>query len=200
MSLNTANIIHIVVEVVTLLSITVYFLQQNRKMMDMIDSLSEQMDEQEEKIKKHDKVIADILKTLKDSPTSSAVPPPIILPSPLSSMFNSVLLNPSSDGFPSFFPTSQQHQQSTSYVEEASEEQFDEDEEEEEEIFESVVDVKEPEPEPEPEPMLQETKITDVKKKKKKKKKTSTSSNDIDKELEDELNELYKEEIMKNNT
>lgn len=203
MSLNTSNIIHIVVEVITLLSITIYFMQQNKRMMDMIDSLSEQVEEHEEKIKKHDSVIADILKTLKerDAPAVSSPPPPRII-TPITSMLNSVLLQqPSLDKFPSFFTQTQSHPTSSSFVEEADDEQIIEEEEEEEEEFippplpPTIV----PEP-PQIEPQIVEISEESVKKKKKKKKKSSSASIDIDKELEDELNELYKEELLKNNT
>jgi len=208
MSLNTSNIIHIVVEVITLLSITIYFMQQNKRMMDMIDSLSEQVEEQEEKIKKHDSLIADIFKTLKDrdAPVSSPQPQQPRIITPITSMLNSVLLQqPSLDKFPNFF--TQSKPTSSSYVvEEADDEPFGkiiEEEEEEEEAEEEYNPPTPPPPPPivpEPEPQIVEITEESVKKKKKKKKKSSSSSSDIDKELEDELNELYKEELLKNNS
>jgi len=207
MSLNTSNIIHIVVEVITLLSITIYFMQQNKRMMDMIDSLSEQVEEQEEKIKKHDSLIADIFKTLKDrdAPVSSPQPQQPRIITPITSMLNSVLLQqPSLDKFPNFFT---QSKPTSSYVvEEADDEPFgkiieEEEEEQEEEAEEEYIPPTPPPPiVPEPEPQIVEITEESVKKKKKKKKKSSSSSSDIDKELEDELNELYKEELLKNNS
>lgn len=217
MSLNTSNIIHIVAEVVTLLAITTYFLHQNRKMNELIDSLTERLEEQEEKIEKHDKVISDILKTLKSSKedgsgtTTSSAPQCVgdkcVLPTPpFASMLNSVFLeNP----FPQFFAPSVGT--SSSVVEEA-------DSELEEDYF--VENVEEPQQEiieeeeeeaiqspplelVQDEPQVVEIKdepVVEVSKKKKKKKKKSNSVSDIDKELEDELNDLYKEEIMRNNS
>jgi hypothetical protein len=211
MSLNTSNIIHIVVEVITLLSITIYFMQQNKRMMDMIDSLSEQVEEQEEKIKKHDSLIADIFKTLKDrdAPVSSPQPQQPRIITPITSMLNSVLLQqPSLDKFPNFFTQSNPTTSSSYVVEEDDDEPFGKiiEEEEEEEEQEEEEEYKPPTPPPpppivpEPEPQIVEITEESVKKKKKKKKKSSSSSSDIDKELEDELNELYKEELLKNNS
>jgi hypothetical protein len=217
MSLNTSNIIHIVAEVVTLLAITTYFMHQNRKMTDLIDSLTERLEEQEEKIEKHDKVISDILKTLKTKDGGGATPAPHCVgdkcvmptPPPFASMLNSVFMeNP----FPQFFAQPPSHSVGTtsSVVEEADSEEddephFNEEEEPAEEILiEEVQDIPcaiiEDVPqivEIKDEPVLSTTEIS---KKKKKKKKKSNSVTDIDKELEDELNDLYKEEIMRNNS
>jgi hypothetical protein len=217
MSLNTSNLIHIVAEVVTLLAITTYFLHQNRKMNDLIDSLTERLEEQEEKIEKHDKVISDILKTLKsnDKPTPSpqCVGDKCVMPTPpYASMLNSVFLD---NPFPQFF-AQPSTTTSSSIVEEADseveEKELDE-EEEEQPQQEIVVDEEEEDPQPiplpplelvEPEPKVVEIKdepvTTESSKKKKKKKKKANSVTDIDKELEDELNDLYKEEIMRNNS
>lgn len=217
MSLNTSNLIHIVAEVVTLLAITTYFLHQNRKMTELIDSLTERLEEQEEKIEKHDKVISGILKTLKTkdggSATSNSTPHCVgdkcVMPTPpFASMLNSVFMD---NPFPQFF-NQPSASVGTSIVEEADSELEEEHEEEEEPQQEIIVEEEEEELPPPPhalvenEPKVVEIKdeplvsSTEVSKKKKKKKKKANSVTDIDKELEDELNDLYKEEIMRNNS
>lgn len=56
MSLNTSQIIHIVTEMIALLSITAYFMNENKKLTGKLNSLSEKVEEQDEKLQKHDKV------------------------------------------------------------------------------------------------------------------------------------------------
>jgi hypothetical protein len=67
MSVNTSQVVHIVAEIVVLLSMTVYFMHENKKLASRIDSLSKKVEEQEEKLEKHDGVILDILKHLESS-------------------------------------------------------------------------------------------------------------------------------------
>lgn len=213
MSLNTSNLIHIVAEVVTLLAITTYFLHQNRKMTDLIDSLTERLEEQEEKIEKHDKVISDILKTLKSSKEGTTSAPQCVgdkcvLPTPpFASMLNSVFMeNP----FPQFFAQPSHSVGTTSSVVEEADSELEEDHfvEDEEEPQQEIIEEEELVTPPQlelvhDEPTIVEIKdepVVEVSKKKKKKKKKSNSVSDIDKELEDELNDLYKEEIMRNNS
>lgn len=219
MSLNTSNIIHIVVEVVTLLAITVYFLQQNRKMMNLIDSLTDKVDEQDEKIEKHDKVIADILKTI--NKTSMVSPP--------TSSFITSTKPPSSPSLPVITTTTTSNPVNICFgnscetdVEETDNEHEHEHEEEDDkhleedvqEIIHEVSKVEELDEEPPvvveiiEEPVVPPAPLVIIKKeenngkeetsskKKRKKKKKTPSMSDIDKELEDELNDLYKEEIM----
>jgi hypothetical protein len=213
MSLNTSNLIHIVAEVVTLLAITTYFLHQNRKMTELIDSLTERLEEQEEKIEKHDKVISDILKTLKTKDGGNSAPHCVgdkcVMPTPpFASMLNSVFMD---NPFPQFFSQPSASVGTSSIVEEADSEL--EDEQEDEEPQQEIIVEEEEEDElllpPPPlalEPQVVEIKdepivsTAEVSKKKKKKKKKANSVTDIDKELEDELNDLYKEEIMRNNS
>jgi hypothetical protein len=218
MSLNTSNIIHIVVEVVTLLAITVYFLQQNRKMMNLIDSLTDKVDEQDEKIEKHDKVIADILKTINKtntvSPTSSFITSSTSASLPISSpVITTTSSKPLNICFGNSCETDFEETEDEHEEEEVDHDHEHEDEEEEEqenyhdeEVIHETSKVEELEDEPvvveiieEPPPppvvIIEDVKETSHKKKRKKKKKTP-SMIDIDKELEDELNDLYKEEIM----
>ena len=198
MSLNTSNIIHIVAEVVTLLAITVYFLQQNRKMMNLIDSLTDKVDEQDEKIEKHDKVIADILKTMNKVNvasssfiTSSSLPISLPMSHPVNICFgNSCETDVGETENEEEFE--QEIDEETTKVEELEEQPV------VVEIIEKpVVHLPPPPPiviieEEEEDGNLKET----ISKKKRKKKKKTPSMIDIDKELEDELNDLYKEEIM----
>lgn len=218
MSLNTSNIIHIVVEVVTLLAITVYFLQQNRKMMNLIDSLTDKVDEQDEKIEKHDKVISDILKTINKTSIVSPTTSSFITSSASASLpiSSPVITTTSSNPVNICFGNSCETDlgETEDEHEEHEEEEFEHEHEHEEEeenhhnqeiIYETtkveeledepvVVEIIE-EPPPPPFVIIEDVKETSSKKKRKKKKKTP-SMIDIDKELEDELNDLYKEEIM----
>ena len=236
MSLNTSNIIHIVVEVVALLSLTTYVIQQNRKMMVIIDSLTEKVEEQEEKIDKHDKVISDILKKMsKNKEISFPKPLPasnfLLTPTPKSSKPVSICLDNERcqeifhneeeeeheyDEYDEYDDYEDEHKEE---VEDFVEEQSLVEEEEEqhyepkftvffpkvEEVFhqeQSISKVEElTDDQLEEVTLLEEEKVAvkeavipEVKDKKKKKK--SASMSDIDKELEDELNDLYKEEIM----
>lgn len=212
MSLNTSNLIHIVAEVVTLLAITTYFLHQNRKMTELIDSLTERLDEQEDKIEKHDKVISGILKTMKSKEGNNCVGDKCPLPTPpLASMLNSVFLD---NPFPQLFSSPPSVQTSSSFVEEADSDNEEEEETLENEPYHQEIDnvvIEEEEEIITPPLALVENKpqVVEIKdehvptegsKKKKKKKKKANSVTDIDKELEDELNDLYKEEIMRNNS
>jgi hypothetical protein len=54
---NKQQILHIVTEVIALIALTFYFSQKNKKMMSHIEDLSQRLEEQEEIIQKHDKII-----------------------------------------------------------------------------------------------------------------------------------------------
>jgi hypothetical protein len=219
MSLNTTQIIHIVADVAMLMSITVYFMNENKKLVSQIDTLSKKVESQEERITKQDGVILEILKHLDNTKSSS---------------FKEIVIEPS---LPSPLPPgccfiSSNGNQVCSPIEEVEEEDDDDDEEEEEEEdVQQKKEEKQVETAIEPQitqvvfvvPPLEEKKkiepslvskveeiiedeeippvvaasvspIIDKKKRKRKKSKTSSSPNDIDKELENELNELLKEE------
>jgi hypothetical protein len=77
MSVNTSQVVHIVAEIVVLLSMTVYFMHENKKLASRIDSLSKKVEEQEEKLEKHDGVILDILKHLESSNKPKIVVEPL---------------------------------------------------------------------------------------------------------------------------
>lgn len=77
MSVNTSQVVHIVAEIVVLLSMTVYFMHENKKLASRIDSLSKKVEEQEEKLEKHDGVILDILKHLESSNKATIVVDPL---------------------------------------------------------------------------------------------------------------------------
>lgn len=233
MSLNTFNIIHIVVEVVTLLSITAYFLHQNSKIMSRIDSLNNTIEEYEEKIGEQDKKINGILKSLKkieskiesgssissnkekdktkeDSGDGSVCIDGVCsLPPSFGGGFQ-IPLMPSP--FKHFFEKQQPFfsQVQEIIVEEKDEDFYDEEEDvvkvtsyeddDDDDVPEDVIiemekekkEVKVASPKPvTPPPKIEEQNDVTLKKKKRKRKKNSVSSvPDLDKELEDELNEL----------
>lgn len=227
MSLNTSNIIHIVAEVVTLLAITVYFMQQNRKMMDLIDSLTDKVEDQEEKIEKHDKVIADILKTMNkanSSGSASSSRPNSNLPiftttaTAVSTLPSTTFLFDPKPSINLCFDNDCGEEEEEEEQDHEHEHDHEHDHEEEEaeqkhevskveELDELIglefndIHVDEEEKIQKVEEII-EIPIEDVKdttnhtKKKRKKKKKTPSIAEIDKELEDELNDLYKEEIM----
>ena len=232
MSLNTFNIIHIVVEVVTLLSITAYFLHQNSKIMSRIDNLNNTIEEYEEKIGEQDKKINGILKSLKkieskiesgssnkekekdktkeDSGDGSVCIDGVCsLPPSFGGGFQ-IPLMPSP--FKHFFEKQQPFfsQVQEIIVEEKDEDFYDEEEDvvkvtsyeddDDDDVPEDVIieiekekkEVKVASPKPvTPPPKIEEHNDVTLKKKKRKRKKNSVSSvPDLDKELEDELNEL----------
>jgi hypothetical protein len=58
---NKQQIIHIVSEVIILIGITYYFSSKNKKIMQYIEDLSQRIDEQEDTIQKHDKLIKQLI-------------------------------------------------------------------------------------------------------------------------------------------
>lgn len=212
MSLNTSQVIHIVTEMIAILSITTYFMHENKKLTGKINSLSEKVEEQDEKLQKHEKVLFDILRQME---SSNSVQNVVISPSPASSgiSYKPICITTSSGNqvcTPSFG------------LEKV-------DEEEEEEEYESKLNVILVSPPISlPPPVLSESKVEEIieeeellpppvflkspspphpppssseKKKRKRhnnKKKSNQASSitDIDNELENELNELFKEEIL----
>lgn len=217
MSLNTTQIIHIVADVAILMSITVYFMNENKKLVSQIDTLSKKVESQEDRITKQDGVILEILKHLDNTKPS----------------FKEIVIEPSlsSPLPPGCCFISSTGNQVCSPIEEVDEEDDDNDDEEDDgqhleenkeeeenenenepQVTQVVIVVPTPPPEEkkiEPslvskvEEIIEEEEIPPVvtssvqsKKRKRKKSKTSSSSspNDIDKELENELNELLKEE------
>lgn len=215
MSLNTTQIIHIVADVAILMSITVYFMNENKKLVSQLDTLSKKLESQEERITKQDGVILEILKHLDNTkPSLKEIVIEPSLPSPLP---------------PGCCFISSNGNQVCSPIEEVDDDDDEDDDgqqlEEEVEngneplITEVVIVVPTPpfeEKKIEPslvskvEEIIEDEEIPpvltssvqsltpiDKKKRKRKKSKTSSSSsspNDIDKELENELNELLKEE------
>lgn len=211
MSLNTSQIIHIVTEMIALLSITAYFMNENKKLTGKLNSLSEKVEEQDDKLQKHDKVLFDILRQMESSKVQNVV----MTPSP----------SPGISYKPICITTSSGNQICTpSYgLEKVDEEEEEEEEEEEaqEEGYESnmnvilisppvvslppppepskveeIIDEEEVLPPPVSPPQPQPSSSDKKKRKRHNKKKTQTNSvTDIDKELENELNELFREEI-----
>ena len=221
MSLNTSQVIHIVTEMIALLSITAYFMNENKKLTGKLNSLSEKVEEQDEKLQKHEKVLFDILRQMESSKVQNVVMTPS--PSPASSgiSYKPICITTSSGNqvcTPSF---------GLEKVDEEDEEEEEEEEEAQEEEYLNVILVAPPVVSLPPPPLPSESKVEEIieeeevlpppiflksespppplpssseKKKRKrnnKKKTTQTSSvTDIDKELENELNELFKEEIL----
>jgi hypothetical protein len=194
---------------IALLSITAYFMNENKKLTGKLNSLSEKVEEQDEKLQKHDKVLFDILRQMESSKVQNVV----MTPSP----------SPGISYKPICITTSSGNQICTpSYGLEKVEEEDEEEEEEEEaqeEGYESnmnvilisppvvslppppvpskVEEIIEEEEEVLPPPQPQPSSSDKKKRKRHNKKKTQTSSvTDIDKELENELNELFREEIL----
>lgn len=237
MSLNTSNIIHIVVETITLVAITTYFMQQNKKMMEHIDNLNEKIEEQDEKLLKHDKLISDILKNQNKmsqyvaqpavnhvaQPVVNPVVNPVVQPAvqpavnpAVQTTVNPVLNQLSQLFTPTMLFTNVNSGNNSNIVEIVD---HDEDYDEDDDCCVNGVcplpsylqpeshQVEELEPEIEQVQELEQVVVQEPQKveessskKRKKKKKKSVSLTEIDKELEDELNELYKEEIIKDNS
>ena len=231
MSLNTSNIIHIVVETITLVAITTYFMQQNKKMMEHIDNLNEKLEEQDEKLLKHDKLISDILK--KQNKMSQYAAQPTVQPTvqpvvqhtvqPVVHTTVNPVLNQLSQLFTPTMLFNNGNPDNSNVVEIIDQ---DEDYYEDDDCCVNGVctlpsylqpelhQVEELEPELDQVQELfgtgkstnanvqetQQVEESSNSKKRKKKKKKSVSLTEIDKELEDELNELYKEEIIKDNS
>lgn len=213
MSLSTFNIIHIVVEVVSLLSITAYFLHQNGKIMSHIDTLNQTIEEHEEKMAEQDKKINGILKSLKkiesggssSSKEKESVCVDGVCSVPQFSGFQIPLHSPFTF-FDKQFGSSPSQVQEIIVEEDEDEEDNDDykpppssvevlDEYEEEvpnqEDDDDLLSLDKVEVVVVPSSPPKEQPNESAKKKKKKKKKTSVSSlPDLDKELEAELNEL----------
>jgi hypothetical protein len=231
MSLNTFNIIHIVVEVVTILSITAYFLHQNSKIMSRIDTLNSTIEEYEEKFGEQDKKINGILKSLKkieskmesntaskekekekektveDDSGSVCKDGVCSLPASFGAGFQIPIQMPPFKHFfekqPSFFSQVQEIILEENDEDEGKDEEvkvmpYDDEEEEDDAPEDVIVEIeKEKVSPPSPEPITPSIKIVEQndsssKKKKRKRKKNNSVSSvpDLDKELEDELNEL----------
>ena len=178
--------------------------------MDHIDSLNERVEEQEEKLEKHEKVIGDILKTLQTQQRPS-VPEKEVKTTNVAEQCPGGVCAVPLDGMSSFiqsFPTMSlpipfmtfghdTKEVDSGQVQEVFEEESENEEEVEEVVAASAPVVLEPIVEnlEESEPQLEKVEVKD-KKKKRKKKKNNNSMADIDKELESELSELFKEEIL----
>ena len=207
MSLNTSHVIHIVTEMIALLSITAYFMNENKKLTGKLNSLSEKVEEQDEKLHKHDKVLFDILRQMESSKVQNVV----MTPSPASGISYKPICITTSSGNQVCTPS-----YGLEKVDEEEEEEDEEAEEEEEkEACESKLNVILVSPlSP---PVFSESKVEEIieeeepppvfisptqplpsssEKKKRKRHNKKKNQSSIDKELENELNELFKEEIL----
>jgi hypothetical protein len=218
-------------------------MQQNKKMMEHIDNLNEKIEEQDEKLLKHDKLISDILKNQNKmmsqyvaqhvvnpavQPTVNPVAQPAVNPVAQSAVnpvvqpavqttVNPVLNQLSQLFTPTMLFTNVNSGNNSNIVEIVDhDEDYDEDDDccvngvcplpsylqpeshQVEELEPEIEQVQELEQVVVQEP--QKAEESSNSKKRKKKKKKSVSLTEIDKELEDELNELYKEEIIKDNS
>lgn len=220
MSLNTTQIIHIVAEVAILMSMTVYFMHENKKLVSRLETLSKKVESQEEKVTKHDGVILEILKHLDKSMSKVVMEPSSASPLPPGCCFIS------STGNQVCTPIDEEED------EEEEEQEADEKEVEEEDTKKEETPLFSPPPpsfiilappsdenlevstskveevveeDETPSKVIDEEEeivpnintINNKKKRKRKKSKSNASSssqNDIDKELESELNELLQEE------
>jgi spore germination protein YaaH len=61
---NKQQIIHIATEIIALIAITFYFSQKNKKLMTHIEDLAQRIEDQEETILKHEKMINTMLETI----------------------------------------------------------------------------------------------------------------------------------------
>lgn len=217
---NTSQVVHIVSEIVVLLSITGYFMNENRKLVSRIDSLSKKLEDQEEKLEKHDSVILDILKHLETNKPTIVVDSLPSLSSPSSSISYKTtgccIMNSNGE---QMCTVPMMTSDGLDDIDEEGEDMEEEDEEEDEVIdkpsisdnvvilmspmitpfstskVEEVVEEDEILPLPPPPPPVEPKK----KRKRNKNRSKQTTVNDIDKELENELNELLNEETHKKN-
>jgi hypothetical protein len=196
---------------IALLSITAYFMSENKKLTSKMNSLSEKVEEQEEKLQKHEQVLFDILRQMESNKVTPSLPPPQASSSS-SISYKPICITTSSGNqvcTPSF---------GLEKVEEEDEEEEEEEYEDESHLnvilispptsiplvpfteskVEEIIEEEErPAPVKSPPPLLPSSSEKKKRKRHNKKKTTQVSSlNDIDKELENELNELFKEEIL----
>ena len=213
MSLNTSHVIHIVTEMIALLSITAYFMNENKKLTGKLNSLSEKVEEQDEKLHKHDKVLFDILRQMESSKVQNVV----MTPSPASGISYKPICITTSSGNQVCTPSYglEKVDEEEEEDEEAEEEEEEEKEEEEKEACESKLNVILVSPSSPP--VFSESKVEEIieeeepppvfisptqplpsssEKKKRKRHNKKKNQSSIDKELENELNELFKEEIL----
>jgi len=199
---------------IALPSITAYFMSENKKLTSKMNSLSEKVEEQEEKLQKHEQVLFDILRQMESNKVTPSLPPPQEASSSNNISYKPICITTSSGNqvcTPSFG------------LEKVPEEEEDDEEEEEEyedlnvilispqksiplvpsaeskveEIIEEEEEIPPPVKSPSPPPPLPSSSEKKKRKRHNKKKTPQVSSlNDIDKELENELNELFKEEIL----
>lgn len=62
--LEKKDIIHIATEIVVLIGITFYFSSKNKKLIDHIEDLSKRIEEQEDVVQKHEKIIMQLVQTI----------------------------------------------------------------------------------------------------------------------------------------
>jgi hypothetical protein len=65
--LEKKNIIHIVTEIVVIVAITFYFSAKHKKLLNHIENLSKRLEEQEDLIQKHDKIITQLIENSKNN-------------------------------------------------------------------------------------------------------------------------------------
>ena len=86
--LEKKDIIHIATEIVVLIGITFYFSSKNKKLLDHIEDLSKRLEEQEDLLQKHEKIIMQLVQNINNqqhttrhtsSPTEqNSLPKPVI--------------------------------------------------------------------------------------------------------------------------
>ena len=69
------NIVHIVSELIALIGITFYFNQKNKKMMVHIEDLSQRLEEQEDLINKHERIINQLVEFIKKEKNNNQCTP-----------------------------------------------------------------------------------------------------------------------------
>ena len=62
--LEKKDMIHIATEIVVLIGITFYFSSKNKKLLDHIEDLSKRLEEQEDIVQKHEKIIMQLVQTI----------------------------------------------------------------------------------------------------------------------------------------
>ena len=76
--LEKKDIIHIATEIVVLIGITFYFSSKNKKLLEHIEDLSKRIEEQEDIVQKHEKIIIQLVQNINNNNPDNLNRPPNI--------------------------------------------------------------------------------------------------------------------------